>query len=212
MKHKKLLIAVSTASLFAFFGSLAAQEESDVPDVDNFREEVRRNMESGDLSEALRSNIQEFRENQARLREELAARIKDLEDPTSEEIRDITRQFREEHAEAVQAQRESAREIREELARLRMEHRPDRERPEPPEAVRELHQRLKEARKTLQEKRRARVQQIANADSEEARKEMIEQFRQEQRDEVQQLIELRRDLREEVRGNRGGDRRVGEGG
>ncbi len=163
-----------------------------------------------DLPEDILVDISDYRESQASLRTELKNQIDALEDPTAEQIREITRQFQAENAAVIELQRMLADEIRTAVEEYRMENAP--ERPAGREAVIQARQQFREQRQGMVQARRQLRQELAAADSEEERAQLMNQFRQQQREMVQEVKETRRQLREQLRDGSGGDRRGGTGG
>lgn len=162
------------------------------------------------LPDDLNTAIDEYQATQQTLRQDLADQISALENPTREQVREVTDQFKADNADLIAAQQELAQSIRDEVSALRMENAPDR--PEVPEAVQEAREQFRQQRQSMVQSRQQLREDLAAATSEEERRALITAFREQQRENVQDLREVRRTLREQLRDGGDGDRRGGTGG
>lgn len=145
--------------------------------------------------------IDAFRAEQMALREELKVILDALEAPTREDIGAASRAFREANADRIAAQRELSAQIREAIS----QNRPDRPRPEIPAEVQALMDAFRVKQAEL-EAARADLRTALEGATEEERAALLAAFRAAQRDRMEELKELRRQLRE-ARGVAPGDRR-----
>ena len=163
-----------------------------------------------ELPDELQSAIDDYQAIQAALREDLAGQIEALENPTREEVRALTDQFKADNEDTLMAQRELAQSIRDEVSAIRMENAPDPA--DIPEAVLEAREQFREQRAAMVAARQQLREDLAAATTEDERKALIEAFRQQQRENVQDIRELRRSVREQLRDGDDSDRRGGGGG
>ena len=163
-----------------------------------------------ELPDELQSAIDDYQAIQAALREDLAGQIESLENPTREEVRALTDQFKADNEDTLMAQRELAQSIRDEVSAIRMENAPDPA--DIPEAVLEAREQFREQRAAMVAARQQLREDLAAATTEDERKALIEAFRQQQRENVQDIRELRRSVREQLRDGDDSDRRGGGGG
>ena len=189
-KTIEMMFLVLAGSLFIAGGAVAQNDGpgpggSDRPEIDR-----------PPLPAELREKIVDFKTEQHALRSELRTAIGDT---TEAEKQAIVAAFREANAERIAAQRELGAEIRAEI-------RGDRE---VPDGFRDRVRDFRHDRRELQIDRREFVASLEGL-SEEDRETAIQAFKEEYRERLHDLKEARRDLRDDVNGNLGGDRRPGE--
>ncbi len=152
------------------------------------------------LEEALRERVDQYQSQQRGLREDLRNALAELEDPTRNAVKQVQRKFRAENAEQIHAQERLGAQIRRAMHALRS-HRAERTRPAPlPPEVESARADFVSARSDILAARDQLHAQLADA-SEEQREQLLEQFRNEQRDRLHELKDLKRGLREQIRGS-----------
>jgi hypothetical protein len=192
-KTIEIMFLVLAGSLFIASGAVA-QNDGPGPDGSD-RPEVDR----PPLPAELREKIVEFKTEQHALRSELRTAIGDT---TEAEKRAIVEAFREANVERIADQRELGAEIRAEIAEIRGDR-------EVPDGFRDRVTDFRHDRRELQIDRREFVASLEGL-SEEDRETAIQAFKEEYRERLHDLKEARRDLRDDVNGNLGGNRRPGE--
>ena len=152
------------------------------------------------LEEALRERVDQYQFQQRGLREDLRSALADLEDHTRDTVKQVQRKFREENAERIHAQKRLGAQIRRAMHALRS-HRAERTRPTPlPPELESARADFQSARSDILAARDQLHAQLADV-SEEQREQLLEQFRTEQRDRLHELKDLKRGLREQIRGS-----------
>ncbi len=218
MKKINTLYAILGSLLLSWAPAMAQEDTVDevVDDVAErgrgpsvIRNIVKINLENFDFSDELEAKISDFQSTQEELRNSLQEEIDALVEPTLEEIRTTTEAFKEANQEEINAQKALAREIREELAAYRRENAP--ERPEIDEEVLQARQDFNDLRDGLAQDRRTLKEALAAAETEEERQQLIADFRAGQRETLQEMKEIRRTIRNELRDG-DNDRRGGGGG
>ena len=152
--------------------------------------------ERPELSEDLKAKMETYKKESQTLRGELKEAIAALEDPTREQISEATKAFRDANKERFDAQKALVGEIRDGLKAARPE-RP--ERPELSPEAKALREKHKTLLKSMGENKKALHDALSKA-SEEERKELIENFRQEQAKLAQELKALHKEIRESLGG------------
>ena len=198
-------ILLLSALVIFFVGSKAMGQDdgdgSNIPPID--RPDI--------LPEDLRDLIQSYREEKHALRSELRTILDQLVDPTRDAIHVAIDAFREDNADRIADQREVALQIRDQLRELRGDRpaRPDRD-PLPPE-IQEQRDDFRAARQDLRTARRQLFNDIKNLTDEE-RHAAIDDFRELHQQDLQELKDLRREIRDAVRDEVGDDRRADDEG
>ena len=193
-------ILVAALAVFFVGSPVVGQDDPVPPDID--RHDF--------LPEELREKIHEYRQEKHALRSELRALIDDLTDPTREQVQETVAAFREDHEDRIAAQRDLAREIREGLRDVR-DDRPPRPRPdELPDAIKDLRNQFHDNQQDLRDERRTFIDSLGDL-TEEQREAAIEQFREDHRAALQEQKDLRRQIRDAIRDEFGGDRRPDDG-
>ena len=163
---------------------------------DNNKPERPERPERPEIPDELKSKMEAYKKESQALRQELKAAIGKIEKPTREQISEATSAFRVANKDRYESQKGLIVDIRDGLKALRPE------RPEKPElsdeakALREKHAALL---KSMGENKKALHDALSKA-SEEERKELIENFRQEQAKLAQELKALHKEIRESLGG------------
>lgn len=150
----------------------------------------------------LRGELQEQRKALAESRRAVVEALG--EDATDEEIRAAIEQWREDNADAIAETRALAEEIRTWFR----ENRPERPGGGPPAHVLQRRAAFKDNARDIRQNRRRMATALRNAENEQQRKEIVQQFREEQRQLIRERKELKRQERQDQVGA-GGDRRPG---
>ena len=159
------------------------------------------------LPKELTKKMNAYKETQDVLRDELKAKIDALgDDATREDIKNAAEAFKADNQDRIDAQIAAAKEIHEGLKANRPKHDKG-DRPEPPAAVKEKADAMKDLHQLLGKARHDLHESLKNASKEE-REAMIAAFREAQKDHHQQLKQAKKALREAIRDNaQTGDRR-----
>ncbi len=159
------------------------------------------------LPEELKAKMDSYKETQDVLRDELKAKINALGDDASrEDVKNAAEAFKADNQERIDAQIAVAKEIHEGLKANRPKHDKG-DRPEPPAAVKEKADAMKDLHQLLGKARHDLHEALKNASKEE-REAMIAAFKEAQKDHHQQLKQAKKALREAIRDNaQTGDRR-----
>ncbi len=164
-----------------------------------------------ELNDAIIDRLGEYRDEQNTLRDELRSRLDALEEPTPDSRRALIENFRHEHADRIAAQRRLAEEIRQAQLQYRRDNltgdRPQRD--DLSIAVAERKELFNQRRAALLEKRRILRDALQDA-SDEERTKIIENFREENLQQLRDHKQLRRQLRDELNEDLSGDRRPTE--
>ncbi len=196
-----LLTALLTVSIgFSFTSSTGAQNDgtSDHPEVVD---------PTDDLSNFLSQRLVDYKETQANLRQELRTLLNGLDTPSPANVSSAIDQFRMDNQDRILDQIQLASQIRIGLAIIR-QNRP--ERPDAPAFSTELNnvkENMSSMKEAFAQDRQNLIDTIAGT-PQAAVEAAIDQFRQQQIQNLNELKELRRNLIEGSRGSTEGDRRT----
>lgn len=156
------------------------------------------------LPDEIQAQKESYDEERKALREALKAEIAALgKDATRDQIKDVVAGFKDENAALIQAQREVAEALRDaakEAREAQLENAPD--------GVKEMRKLLSESRQEKKAAREALRAALAAADTNEERRALLDEHKDEQRDLHRQVRDELKKLREEIRNARNdGDRR-----
>jgi len=163
-----------------------------------------------ELSDEIKNNLDQYRNEQDSLRVELRERLDALEEPTRDSRRGLIEAFRREHATRIAVQKERSIDIRNAQRQYQLDNVTDRPvRDDLSTAVTDRKALFEQRRAELLEKRRALRSDMESASNEDRLK-IIEDFREENRQLLRDQKQLRRQLRDDLRDDLSGDRRPTE--
>ncbi len=209
---KQLLNILFTLTFAIFTLGLHAQDNNtdatDNPDDSTTIE--RPEIQPIELSDEINNILDQYRNEQDSLRDELRARLDALEEPTAGSRRELIEAFRLEHAGRIAIQRERSIDIRNAQLQHRLDNVTDRPvRNDLSTAVSDRKALFEQRRAELLEKRRALRSDLERASNEDRLK-IIEDFREENLQLLRDQKQLRRQLRDDLRDDLSGDRRPTE--
>jgi hypothetical protein len=206
---KRLLNILFTLAFAVFTLGLHAQDNTTDATDDSTTIE-RPEIQPIELSDEINNILDQYRNEQGSLRDELRARLDALEEPTASSRRELIEAFRLEHATRIAVQRERSIDIRNAQLQHRRDHVTDRPvRDDLSTAVTDRKALFEQRRAEILEKRHALRSDLESASNEDRLK-IIEDFREENLQLLRDQKQLRRQLRDDLRDDLSGDRRPTE--
>jgi Ca2+-binding EF-hand superfamily protein len=147
----------------------------------------------------IKEKLESYKESQASLQSGLLAKLKELgEKPSREEVKKTVEQFRKDNADLIESQKELGKSINE----WQKENRPERtKRPEPPEAIKEQAQKVRQTKKALDEVKGAFHEALKRSKdlSKEERAQLVKEFKEANADNHKALKEAQKELQKQIR-------------
>jgi predicted transcriptional regulator len=193
--------SVSTfLAAIVFSAPLLGQEPSPPPatDLEPGNEPIRPERPARpELNDELKNKLQKYKQEQDALRKALKDRLDKIQNPTREKIQMVTRQFKANHQTHLAAQKFLASQIKEGLKAARPE------RPSKPEVTAEVKEQVqglqdqhKKIHETIQASKAKLKESLHDVVSKEERRQLLDAFRQDQKDLHEQMKNIQRQIRE----------------